>query len=80
MLYAYAAMQLFERAATTAPRARNAGLRRAMRGGTFKTVIGDLGPTPGATRRRPASWSIAGRAVSTTTPRSKTRIVPMQRR
>jgi branched-chain amino acid transport system substrate-binding protein len=42
VLYAYAAMQLFEQAATTAKSTKYADLEKAMRGGSFKTVIGDL--------------------------------------
>ena len=42
VLYAYAAMQLFEQAATAAKSTKYADLEKAMRGGTFKTVIGDL--------------------------------------
>ena len=42
VLYAYAAMQLFEQAATAAKSTKFADLEKALRGGTFKTVIGDL--------------------------------------
>ena len=42
VLYAYAAMQLFEQAATTAKSTKYADLEKAMRGGSFKTVIGEL--------------------------------------
>ena len=42
VLYAYAAMQLFQQAATAAKSTKYADLEKAMRGGTFKTVIGDL--------------------------------------
>lgn len=42
VLYAYAAMQLFEQAATQAKSTKYKDLEKAMRGGTFKTVIGDL--------------------------------------
>jgi len=42
VLYAYAAMQLFEQAATQAKSTKYAALEKAMRSGTFKTVIGDL--------------------------------------
>ena len=42
VLYAYAAMQLFEQVATAANSTKYADLEKAMRGGNFKTVIGDL--------------------------------------
>ncbi|MCB1887907.1 MAG: branched-chain amino acid ABC transporter substrate-binding protein [Rhodocyclaceae bacterium] len=42
VLYAYAAMQLFEQAATAAKSTDYVPLEKALRGGTFKTVIGDL--------------------------------------
>jgi branched-chain amino acid transport system substrate-binding protein len=42
VLYAYAAMQLFEQAATAAKSTKYADLEKAMRGGNFKTVIGEL--------------------------------------
>jgi branched-chain amino acid transport system substrate-binding protein len=42
VLYAYAAMQLFEQAATAAKSTKYADLEKAMRGGSFKTVIGEL--------------------------------------
>lgn len=42
VMYAYAAMQLFEQAATKAKSTKYAALEKAMRGGTFKTVIGEL--------------------------------------
>lgn len=42
VLYAYAAMQLFEQAAAQAKSTKYKDLEKAMRGGTFKTVIGDL--------------------------------------
>ena len=42
VMYAYAAMQLFEQTATQAKSTKYAALEKTMRGGTFKTVIGDL--------------------------------------
>ena len=42
VMYAYAAMQLFEQAATQAKSTKFAALEKALRDGTFKTVIGDL--------------------------------------
>lgn len=42
VMYAYAAMQLFEQAAGRARSTRFEDLERAMREGTFKTVIGEL--------------------------------------
>ncbi len=42
VMYAYAAMQLFEQAATQAKSTRYKDLEQAMRSGTFKTVIGEL--------------------------------------
>lgn len=42
VLYAYAAMQLFEQAATAAGSTDFAALEKAMRSGTFNTVIGEL--------------------------------------
>jgi branched-chain amino acid transport system substrate-binding protein len=42
VLYAYAAMQLFEQAATQAKSSKYRDLEKAMRGGSFKTVIGTL--------------------------------------
>ena len=42
VMYAYAAMQLFEQAATQAKSTKYADLEKTLRGGTFKTVIGDL--------------------------------------
>ncbi len=42
VMYAYAAMQLFEQVATQAKSVKYADLEKAMRAGTFKTVIGDL--------------------------------------
>lgn len=42
VLYAYAAMQLFEQAATQAKSTKYKDIEKTLRGGTFKTVIGDL--------------------------------------
>lgn len=42
VLYAYAAMQLFEQAATQAKSTKYADLEKTLRNGTFPTVIGDL--------------------------------------
>lgn len=42
VMYAYAAFQLFEQAANQAKSTKFKDLEKAMRGGTFKTVIGDL--------------------------------------
>ena len=42
VLYAYAAMQLFEQTATAAKSTKYAALEKAMRDGNFKTVIGEL--------------------------------------
>ncbi len=42
VLYAYAAMQLFEQAANNAKSVKYKDLEKAMRNGTFKTVIGEL--------------------------------------
>ncbi len=42
VMYAYAAMQLFEQAATRAGSTRHEDLAKAMRGNTFETVIGEL--------------------------------------
>ncbi len=42
VLYAYAAMQLFEQAATQAKSAQYRDLEKAMRNGSFRTVIGTL--------------------------------------
>ena len=42
VLYAYAAMQLFDQAATAAKSAKYKDLEKALRGGSFKTVIGTL--------------------------------------
>ena len=42
VMYAYAAMQLFEQTATQAKSTKYSALEKTMRGGTFKTVIGDL--------------------------------------
>jgi branched-chain amino acid transport system substrate-binding protein len=42
VLYAYAAMQLFEQAATKAKSTEYADLEKTIRSGSFKTVIGDL--------------------------------------
>ena len=42
VLYAYAAFQLFEQAATAAKSTQYADLEKAMRGGSFNTVIGEL--------------------------------------
>lgn len=42
VLVAYAAMQLFEQAATAAKSTKAAALEKAMREGTFNTVIGEL--------------------------------------
>ncbi len=42
VLYAYAAMQLFEQAAKSAGSTKYAALEKAMRGGSFDTVIGTL--------------------------------------
>jgi len=42
VMYAYAAMQLFDQAATQAKSTKFADLEKALRSGTFKTVIGDL--------------------------------------
>ena len=42
VMYAYAAMQLFEQTANQAKSTKYSALEKTMRGGTFKTVIGDL--------------------------------------
>lgn len=42
VMYAYAAMQLFEQTANQAKSTKFSALEKTMRGGTFKTVIGDL--------------------------------------
>lgn len=42
VLYAYAAMQLFEQAATKAKSTEYADLEKTIRSGSFKTVIGDI--------------------------------------
>ena len=42
VMYAYAAMQLFADAATLAKSTKYADLEKTLRGGNFKTVIGDL--------------------------------------
>lgn len=42
VLYAYAAMQLFDQAATAAKSTKYKDLEKALRGGNFKTVIGTL--------------------------------------
>ena len=42
VLYAYAAMQLFEQAATQAKSVKFTDLEKTMRSGTYKTVIGEL--------------------------------------
>ncbi|NMF89582.1 branched-chain amino acid ABC transporter substrate-binding protein [Aromatoleum petrolei] len=42
VMYAYAAMQLFADAATQAKSTKYADLEKTLRGGNFKTVIGDL--------------------------------------
>ncbi|MDX9837639.1 MAG: ABC transporter substrate-binding protein, partial [Azoarcus sp.] len=42
VMYAYAAMQLFEQTANQAKSTKYSALEKTMRNGTFKTVIGDL--------------------------------------
>jgi branched-chain amino acid transport system substrate-binding protein len=66
-MYAYAAMQLFAEAADKAKSTKYKDLEKAMRSGSFDTVIGTLSFDARATTSCPASWSISGKVASTIT-------------